>query len=55
MNIHYANDYIKHCHSIINEFIMNYKKQILIIDIKINKHYNIYRILLNKRQNLIKK
>ena len=34
---------------------MNYKKKILIIDIKMNKYCNIYKISSNKRQNLIKK
>ena len=35
--------------------MMNYEKQILIIDIKINRHCSICKISLNKRQNLIKK
>ena len=55
MNIYCVDNYIRRYHSIINEFMMNYKEQILIIDIKIHKHCNICKVSSNKRQNLIKK
>ena len=55
MNIRCVDDYIKRCHLIIDEFMINYKKQVFIIDIKMNKHCNICKIRSNERQNLIKK
>ena len=49
MNICCVDNYIKRYHSIIDKLMMNYKKQILIINIKINKHYGIYKLSSNKK------
>ena len=51
-NIVCANDKTRKCHFILNFIINNYKKQILIIDIKNNRHYFIYFVLSKKREKL---
>ncbi len=51
INIQYANNFTRICYSIIKEIIINYKEQILIIDIKKNKYCNICRVSLKKRKD----
>jgi hypothetical protein len=48
------NNKIKQCYSIIIEFMMNYKKQVLITDVKMNQHCFIYQVSSHNRKNLDK-
>ncbi len=48
------NNKIKQCYSIIIEFMMNYEKQVLITDIKINQQCFICQVSSHERKNLDK-
>jgi hypothetical protein len=54
ISVLYANNKIRQCYSIIIEFMMNYEKQVLIIDIKMNQQCSIYQVSSHKRENLDK-
>ncbi len=47
-----ADDYIQQCHSMIADFMINYEKQIMIIEIKNDQQCLIYRISSDKHKNL---
>lgn len=49
----YANSYKKHCYFILINFIIDYKKQVFIINIKANIQYLICYILIKKRKLVI--
>ncbi len=49
-----ANNKIRQCYSIIIKFMMNYKKQVLITDIKMNQQCSIYQVSFHERENLNK-
>ena len=55
INIRYVDSFIRRYYLIISEIIINYEEQVLIIDIKKNRYYSIYRVPLDKRENLKKK
>ncbi len=48
------NNKIKQCYSIIIKFMMNYKKQVLITDIKMNQQCFICQVSSHERENLDK-
>jgi len=49
-----ANNKIRQCYSIIIEFMMNYEKQVLIINIKMNQQCSICQVSFHERENLNK-
>ncbi len=49
-----VNNKIKQCYSIIVEFMMNYEKQVLITDIKMNQQCFICQVSSHERKNLNK-
>ncbi len=49
-----ANNKIRQCYSIIIEFMMNYEKQVLITDIKMNQQCSICQVSFHERENLNK-
>ena len=51
----YADGRDRICYLIISGFCANYKKQILIIGVKINYYYTIYKVKLDKRYNFTPK
>jgi len=48
------NNKIRQCYSIIVEFMMNYEKQVLITDIKMNQQCSICQVSSHERENLDK-
>ncbi len=54
ISVLYANNKIKQCYSIIVEFMMNYEKQVLITDIKMNQQCFICQVSFHERKNLDK-
>ena len=46
----YANGYKRCCHSILAGFMMDYKDQVLIIDIKVNMQCSICHVLLKEKE-----
>ena len=53
--MHCANEKWRNCHSILNNMIIDYKKQVFIIDIKMNQQCLIYHVFFNERKNLSRK
>ncbi len=49
-----ADNKIKQCYSIIIKFMMNYEKQVLITDIKMNQQCSICQVSSHERENLDK-
>ncbi len=49
-----ANNKIRQCYSIIIEFMMNYEKQVLIVNIKMNQQCSICQVSFHERENLNK-
>ena len=49
-----ADNKIRQCYSIIIEFMMNYEKQVLITDIKMNQQCSICQVSFHERENLNK-
>ena len=48
----YANEKWRNCHSILNNIIIDYKKQVFITDIKMNQQCFICHVPFNKQENL---
>ena len=47
-----ADEKIRHCYSVIADFMIDYKKQMLITEIKMNQHCTICQVSLNECRNL---
>ena len=54
ISVLYANNKIRQCYSIIVKFIMNYEKQVLITNIKMNQQYSICQVSSHEHENLDK-
>jgi hypothetical protein len=53
MPMQYINRFIQQCYPILARFIANYKKQVMLIEMKLKQHYIIYYIPSYKQSDLL--